>query len=114
MIVSKPRNKFEQSGWDFLTKNNVDFQYEGLKLPYTINATYHPDFILKKSGIILEFKGYLRVEEKRKMKSVKKDHPKLDIRFVFQKEKESEVRWAKKNGFPYAIGQIPKAWLKND
>lgn len=110
--MSKPRNKFEQSTWDFLTKNKVEFTYEGLKLPYTIQATYHPDYILTKSGIIVELKGYLRPEDKRKMKSVKKDHPKLDIRFVFQHEKESQTRWAKKNGFPYAIGQIPKSWLK--
>jgi len=51
---------------------------------------YTPDFLLtKKDGsgtIYLEYKGYLRNSfEKQKMVAMKKQHPELDIRFVFEK-----------------------------
>lgn len=109
--MASPRNKFEQSVWDQLRKQRVKFTYEGLKVPYKIEATYYPDFILS-NGIVLETKGYLRPEDKRKMISVKKSNPHLDIRIVFQKATEPYQRWAERNGFLWCEKTVPKAWLK--
>ena len=78
-----PRNRFEKSGYDFLKKKKVRFVYEGLKLPYLIEGTYNPDYLLQDLNRIIEFKGHFRPYDKRKMVAVKKMHPDLDIRFVF-------------------------------
>lgn len=52
------------------------------------------------------------------METVKKQHPELDIRFVFQKNnplrKGSKLRytdWAEKYGFPHSVNSIPEDWL---
>jgi hypothetical protein len=45
------------------------------------------------------------------MAAVKKCNPTLDIRFLFMRYKEADVRWCKKYGFPYAIGTMPDEWL---
>lgn len=116
--VGSPRNKLEKISWDFLKKNKVDFGYEVTKLPYIIKSTYIADFTLS-NGIIVETKGYFRPEDKRKMKSVKACHKELDIRMVFneantpssKKSLEQNIRWCKRQGFPYAIGCIPKEWI---
>ena len=51
---------------------------------------------------------------------IKKQHPELDIRFVFSNsrnkiEKRSKTTygmWAEKHGFMYADKRIPDEWLK--
>jgi hypothetical protein len=113
------RSRLEERVARWLELNEHSFEYETLKLPYTIEAVYTPDFILP-NGVILECKGWLKPEDRRKMLAVKKAHPELDIRFVFQQphntlSKESKTTyaaWAKKNGFPWAAYQsIPDEWF---
>lgn len=82
-----------------------------------IEGNYIPDFILSSrnySGkkIYIEAKGHFRPEAKRKMVAVKKLHPDLDIRFVFYSRKVSDIRFAEKHGFKYAIGSIPEEWVE--
>ena len=57
------------------------------------------------------------------MRAVIKQHPELDIRLLFQKdniiaelkEKLRYTEWARKYGFPSAIGpQVPDEWLSKD
>jgi hypothetical protein len=55
------------------------------------------------------------------MRAVKRCHPDLDIRFVFQQNKKCRkggkmtyTDWAKRYGFPCAVGEIPKSWFTND
>ena len=107
------RNKFEASVEHQLRLSKTNFKYEAEKIPYIISAHYTPDFILDTPNgkVYIECKGYLRPEDKRKMVSVKKCHPKKDIRILFQVYKEDYVRWATKNGFIYAIKEIPETWL---
>lgn len=89
-----------------------------MKIPYVINHTYNPDFILK-NGIIIEAKGFLTPDDRRKMKAVKVQHPELDIRFVFSKasnrlSKKSRTTysmWAQGAGFKWAEGAIPTKWI---
>jgi len=53
------------------------------------------------------------------MKAVKKQWPKMDIRFVFQnannklnkRSKTTYAQWADKHGFPWAHKRIPEEWL---
>lgn len=125
MIQTQPRNKFEQLGHDQLIRAKVKFEYEQVKLPYTLEKQYLPDFVTfdKKTGkmkLIIEFKGYFDLAAQVKMKAVKRTNPDLDIRFIFQDStkkvrkgsKLSYADWADKYGFVWAQGSIPKAWLK--
>jgi hypothetical protein len=95
----------------------VKFTYETLELPYILNGNYHPDFILS-NGVIIEVKGVLDRESKRKMLAVKKQHPDRDIRFLFQEAnkkvpgtKQTHAMWADRNGFPWCEGTVPEEWL---
>jgi len=80
---------------------------------------YVPDFILP-NGIYIEVKGYLRSEDRKKMILVKKQHPDIDLRLIFQrasnriykKSKTTYADWARKHGFIYADnGRVPREWL---
>ncbi|OYV33229.1 MAG: hypothetical protein B7Z80_24715 [Rhodospirillales bacterium 20-64-7] len=113
-----------KSGWERtlaaqLSTSGVEWDYEKVELPYILNGTYHPDFRLIKSGILIEAKGLLDRESKRKMVAVKKQHPELDIRFLFMQgdkkipgSKQTHGEWARKNGFPWAEGRIPNEWFE--
>lgn len=112
--MKKPRNKFEKAIFDFLKKKRIKFQYESEKIPYVLHGNYIPDFVLSlKDGIrLIEAKGHFRPEAKRKMVAVKQQHPELDLRILFYSHKDKDIRWAERYGFPYAIQEIPKDWLK--
>ena len=96
-------------------------KYESERLPYTISGTYTPDFILAFANghkRYIETKGYFDYPSQRKMVAVRVCHPELDIRILFSRDhvirKGSKTRysdWAKKHGFPFAIGNIPDEWL---
>lgn len=114
------RSRLEERLARWMEVNNLPFEYETLKLKYTIEANYKPDFILP-NGVILEAKGYFKPEDRRKMLAVKKQHPELDIRLVFQAPyntltKDSDTtyaKWAEKNGFLWAIyNNIPLDWFE--
>ena len=81
--------------------------------------TYTPDFVLN-NGIIIETKGRFMAADRRKHIAIKKQHPKLDIRFVFTNSKSklskgaksSYADWCIKNDFRYYDRVIPEDWLK--
>lgn len=120
------KSKLEATFWGILTRmfkrTKVKLTYENEKIPYTIvsHRNYVPDFILTFPDghkRYIEIKGYLRPEDRVKMKLVKDQHPMMDIRIVFAKDnkmnKNSKTMystWAKKVGIPYAIGKIPANW----
>lgn len=88
-------------------------------MPYVIHHDYHPDFTLG-NGLILEAKGHLDQDDRRKMLAVKEQHPEKDIRFIFQNpngpilkgSKTTYAAWCTKKGFPYcSYRAIPKSWL---
>jgi len=109
-----PRNEFEKSIERFLKKKKVKFKYEREKIPYVIAGHYIPDFIIetKLGTVYVEAKGYLRPEAKRKMVAVKRQHPEMDIRFVFYSRRSSQIKWADKHGFKWAIKEVPTEWLQ--
>jgi len=108
-----PRNKFEQRIYLQLKKSKLSFKYESEKIPYVLAGHYIPDFIINTAHgkIYIEAKGYFRPEAKRKMVAVRRQHPELDIRLVFYSASKTNVRFAERHGFKYAIETIPKEWL---
>lgn len=106
---------------EYLQELKIKFLYEGIKIEWEDLAyrTYTPDFVLP-NGIIIETKGRFTVADRRKHKCIKKQHPNLDIRFVFtnsksklqKNSKTSYAQWCIKHGFLYYDRIIPEDWLK--
>lgn len=105
-----------------LTSKGVGFTYEELTVPYVKPekpSKYSPDFVLE-NGIIVESKGRFLTEDRQKQLLVKKQHPDLDLRFVFsnsrarisKRSQTTYADWCRKNGFKFADKIIPEEWLK--
>ena len=85
----RKHNKFRyRSGLEkeiaaFLKSCQKELRYELLKIEWEDLRYRHytPDFILD-NGIIIETKGMFDSEDRRKHLCIKKQYPKLDIRFV--------------------------------
>ena len=116
------RSGLEQKNARFLEAHGQVVRFESLKIPYVVPETrrkYTPDFVLE-NGIIVETKGKLEPKDRAKHLFIKHQHPELDVRFVFQRasdkinkgSKTTYAMWADKHGFQWAIGIVPKAWLK--
>jgi len=59
------RSRLEERLARWLEVNGQSFEYETLKLNYTVHAVYTPDFVLP-NGVIIEAKGYFKPEDRRK------------------------------------------------
>jgi hypothetical protein len=115
------RSGLELSVSEKLKEKNIKFLYEALKIEWEDLAyrTYTPDFILY-NGIIIETKGLFTTADRRKHLAIKKQHPKLDIRFVFENSKKklrkgaksNYAEWCIKYGFKYYDRIIPEDWIK--
>jgi len=102
-----------------LEDNGYTYEYEKLRVKYQRKpSTYTPDFQLH-NGIIIEGKGRFKGDDRSKHLLVKKQHPELDIRFVFSNSnsklykgsKSTYATWCDRHGFLYADKVIPKEWL---
>jgi hypothetical protein len=99
---------------------SIPVEYEVFKITYEINESrkYTPDFRLP-NGIIIESKGRFVTADRKKHLLIKKQHPKIDIRFVFSNSKAKIAKgsfttyaeWCKANGFLYADKLIPQEWI---
>lgn len=119
----RPRFKsgLEERIADQIEAAGLDVIYERARVYYMYparRAEYRPDFILP-NNIIVETKGIFDAADRQKHLLIKRQHPDLDIRFVFQRDnrlyKGSPTRysqWSEKFGFKYAIGDIPASWFK--
>lgn len=115
------RSGLEQKVSDYLNERNVKYGYECIKIEWEDLAyrTYTPDFVLH-NGIIIETKGMFTASDRRKHLAIKKQHPELDIRFVFENSrrklrkgaKSSYGEWCIKHNFRYYDRIIPEDWLK--
>ena len=106
----------------YLDDLKVNYDYEKLKIEWEDLAyrTYTPDFVLH-NGVIIETKGMFTAADRRKHLAIKKQHPKLDIRFVFDNPhkklykggKMTYADWCNKHGYKFCkLGEgIPKEWL---
>ena len=114
------RSGLEERVSEELDKSGVKYEYETQKIKYRVeeDRTYTPDFILP-NGIIVETKGRFTTADRKKHLLIKKQHPELDIRFVFQNSraklykgaKSTYAQWCDKQGFMYADKSIPEEWL---
>jgi hypothetical protein len=110
--------------------NNIPWKYESESFEYFLKPKiYTPDFKIKRpdgTTFFVEYKGFLWNEDKAKMIAVRKQYPKMDIRFVFADArkpvhgaktrkngtKQSHGEWADQNGYLWAEGFMPPSWLK--
>tara|TARA_R110000796_G_scaffold11818_3_gene39666 strand:+ start:1973 stop:2389 length:417 start_codon:yes stop_codon:yes gene_type:complete len=118
------RSGLEEGVGKQLTLSGLDWTYESERIPYIAKPkTYTPDFIIKSkdsSKVYIETKGRFIGADRAKHLLIKKQHPELDIRFVFtnpnQKlnkgSKTSYADWCIKYGFSYARKEIPESWIK--
>lgn len=116
------RSGLEETISQQLLEAGVPFKYEERRIEYLKPAKvarYTPDFELE-NGIIVETKGRFLTADRQKHLLIQKQHPDLDIRFVFsnsrqrlsKKSKTTYAMWCEKYGFQYADGTIPEAWIK--
>ena len=99
----------------------VNYGYETHKIEWEDlkYRTYTPDIILLDNGIIVETKGNFITDDRRKHLEIQRQHPHLDIRFVFSNaraklykgSKTTYAMWCEKNGFLWADKEIPEEWL---
>ena len=117
--TSKFRSGLEEKVSELLNNLGVVYEYEATKVPYVLQCNYTPDFCLV-NGIYLETKGLFTPEDRRKILAVKKDHPDMDLRMVFQapfnkiskKSKTTYAAWCEKHDIKWcAYHSIPIEWL---
>ena len=120
-LIQGFRSGLEGVTAEYLRQHGVAFEYETTRLPYTKPSKVHrytPDFLLP-NGIIVETKGRFMTADRQKMILIKKQHPDLDIRFVFSRSstkinkgsKTTYAMWCRKNGYVFAYGLPPTEWL---
>jgi len=115
------RSGFEEEVAAFLKLHQNKVRYEKLKIEWIDLAyrKYTPDFLLD-NGIIIETKGRFVASDRRKHLEIKRQHPELDIRFVFTNSnaklykgsKSNYEQWCNKHNFKSAHRVIPMEWLK--
>ena len=115
------RSGLEHSISLYLTELKHKYDYETIKIEWEdlTYRKYTPDFILS-NGIIVETKGRFVTADRKKHIAIKRQHPDLDIRFVFTNSrsklqkgaKSSYGQWCIKYGFRYYDRIIPEDWLK--
>ena len=117
---AKYRSGLERATALVLAECQKAVRYEQLKIEWEDlrYRTYTPDFQLD-NGIFIETKGIFDSEDRHKHIQVRKQHPELDIRFVFSNSKSKLYKgskttygdWCEKNDFLYSHRLIPNEWL---
>lgn len=119
------RVKFEYDLAKQIERAGYDIYYEAITVNYTVptsNHKYTPDFILPKrfkDFILVEAKGRMTLEMRKKYLYIKQSRPELDLRFVFLEptrkirkgSKTTYAQWAEKNGFLWSDKEIPDSWF---
>ena len=116
------RSGLEMTINESLKERGIDGEYEQHIIEYVKPEThhkYHPDFKLP-NGIFVETKGRFLGDDRKKHILIKKQHPELDIRFLFQNSKTKISKgskttygmWCDKHGFVYADKEIPEEWIQ--
>ena len=114
------RSGLEQEAATFLKTRQKTVEYEKIKIEWEDlrYRTYTPDFELD-NGIIIETKGLCSSADRKKHVEIQRQHPKLDIRFVFSNAKQRLYKgaksrycdWCEQKNFMWAHRVIPEEWL---
>jgi hypothetical protein len=108
------RSGLEHTVAKILDENNIEYQYEPIKLEYEQKTSYKnfkcmecgckdilqerkytPDFVLIKSGKVLEVKGRFVMADRKKIMAVLKNNPDLNFTMVFQNHRAKISRGSK-------------------
>ena len=117
--TGKYRSRWESRVALQLRRVAHEFEPRDKIIPYKLEHTYLPDFILE-SGIILEAKGVFSPRDRAKHIAIKAQHPDMDIRIVFQnsevkiskKSRTTYGEWCSKHDIQWCHRLIPDAWLQ--
>jgi len=115
------RSGFEHTVADQLTESKTKFEYETTVINYIKPETFHKytvDFTLP-NGILIETKGRWVLEDRKKHLLIKKQHPELDIRMVFQNpngkirkgSKTTYSDFCEKHNILWSNKEIPMDWI---
>jgi hypothetical protein len=125
MSNKRRRSKLEVQFEEILQSFDTTYEYEITKIHYIVpesKHTYTVDWTII-NGVLIETKGYLSDHaERNKYILLKKQHPELDLRFVFANPqklcggmKTTHAEWATKNEFKWCsikdTEQI-RSWVK--
>jgi hypothetical protein len=114
-----------------LDEAKIKWKYEPIKMKYhtcpgwcedcNVKCQYYePDFVLE-NGTILEVKGKMTLETRKKMVAVKRCHPKSRIIMIFgyannklsaRPNATRYWQWAEKEGFEWTDKTISRRWAK--
>lgn len=117
---TKYRSNFEVDVAGDLVRRGITFQYEPDAYEYVPNpTTYTPDFYVPEYNFYIESKGFFSPEDRTKHLTFRKQHPNIDIRFVFmnsntkirKNSKTTYGDWCNKKGFKYSDRTINDEWL---
>lgn len=131
LIEARYRSGLEKRVAEQLTTQGIKFDFEGRWVHYVVparQAKYLPDFSCP-GQIIIEAKGRFGgfksdstgAAERQKLILLKEQHPKTDIRIVFQDarkpiykgSKTTYAKWAVDHGIAYSDkGVVPAEWIK--
>ncbi|XUY28529.1 endodeoxyribonuclease [Agrobacterium sp. rho-8.1] len=100
------RNRFEEKVAKTL---GPEYEYETLRLSYTVQRKYLPDFIDTAGKKIVEAKGLFTAEDRAKHKAIKAQHPDYEVTIVFQNaqrtisktSKTTYAGWCDANGIKW-------------
>lgn len=113
------RSGLEESVADAYVESGVAAHFEPIRIPYQKKpATYLVDFV-QPNGIAVETKGRFLSQDRAKHLLIRKQHPELDIRFVFsnsrqklsKNSKTTYAMWCDRHKFKYADRRVPQEWL---
>jgi hypothetical protein len=113
------RSDFELSIAVAFNRNNIKFKYESERIDYVRYSTYSPDFTIEGKDFFIEAKGLFTTTDRGKHLLIKKQHPELDIRFLFMRannklykgSKTTYSGWCERYGFKWCQGFLPQEWL---
>jgi hypothetical protein len=115
------RSAIELNIAEQIEEQGQEIRYEAIKIQWIDLSirTYTPDFVLD-NGIIIEVKGRWTAHDRKKHLEIRKQHPHLDIRMVFENSRKKLYKsskttyalWCAKKDILFADRVIPEAWLK--
>ena len=115
------RSVFEAEFASDLQERNIEAKYENDKIRYVPKTRlYTPDFYISSHNFYVETKGRFLPPDRAKHLLIQKQHPDIDIRFIFmnanirldKRSKSTYGDWCDKYNFKYAVRRLPEEWMK--
>jgi hypothetical protein len=104
----------------WLIRNNVKYDYESEKWTYQYEpAHYTPDFVLPGRDFVIEVKGKMTKDVRKKLLAIQKSNPSKKVLVVFERAKNKIASgskttygaWADKHNFTYGDVIPEEVWF---